>query len=581
MHNNSVKTVEEKMLYCPKCNQKYEDGKQRFCNNDGGRLLPETSVRRQTGIKDKSVFTDLLGRTKPRSEKDEKLASRPGFVKAEQANTQFEPPKKSKIFKTPPIFESQTDKFIQDKKAVPVEKDLPKIAKPLSRLIDPKEVRINQAELGDRHSKPIGRAALNWENAEILIGETIKGRYRITEKLEQDSSGIAYLADDKIIHGKKAIVRVLMDENSRENLEDKIFAEERVSLSHINHPNIAKFIDSGELPEGKPFIVTEFIEGESVRDILNKGRELNPMRVARIIGQTSYALSEVHQNGILHRNLKPENILLTVSESGKEQVKVKDFCVSDGDLNTDFAYKAPEQIGGQLPTFSSDTYSLGVIAYEMLTGQMPFEESSARALLKSQKKNLNNKPSELKADLPELVDNIVEKALAFNASERYPKARDFGDALYNSLTTVSPWNEKTEDNAEIAEVENKSLEDTAPLESSEDFAEEISAESVEPINSDSFIHIPSTQTNTLETEEDVIPFEVEGEKTQPATATNTVSAETLWEKRSPEPTREGNKLFTLLSVLGLLILFVSVVGSWRYFENYRKQTAQVAAPNQT
>ncbi|MGI8544270.1 MAG: serine/threonine protein kinase [Aridibacter sp.] len=548
------------MFYCPKCNQKFEDDVQRFCNNDGSRLLPETSIRKQTGIKDKSVFTNILAKTKRQNEKNGKIVSTPEVVKFEKTKTQFEPQQKSKIFKTPPEFDSQTAEQFLGKEFIE-KKEVPKTAKPISRLINPREVEINQAELGDRRTKPTGRAALTWENPEILIGETIKGRYRITEKLEQDNAGITYLANDEIVQDKKAFVRVLMEENSRENLEDKIFAEERVSLSHINHPNVAKFIDSGELPEGKPFIVTEYIEGKSVRDILENGKGLNPMRVARIIGQTAYALSEVHQIGILHRNLKPEHILLTISESGKEQVKVKDFGISgDGDSKTHFTYKSPEQIGGKLPTFSSDTYSLGAIAYEMLTGNEPFDASSARELIKLQKKGVVAKPSELKSDLSALVDSIIEKALSYNASQRYPKTRDFGEALYNSLMTVSPW----EENREAAEL-NKEI-------SNEPFEQQIS---------DADIHIPATNSNNYEDFVDSELLEIGEEKPKTIEESKTASANNLPIKPTSKTSGGDNKNVLLLSILGFIFLVVAAVLIWQYFENHNEETSQVKNPIQT
>jgi serine/threonine protein kinase len=582
--------VEEKMLYCPKCNRRYEDGSQRFCNNDGGRLLPDIVVKSPGGRRrGNAVFTNLLGRTAPRNEKDEKLAETPRFVKIkENKEPQFNPPEKRKVFSEPkatgteqPLESKPTPLQIPPKES---NTEREKNAKPLSRLIHSNEVKIDRAQLGDRRVNPTGRLALSWKNPNILLGQTIKGRYYITEKIDRDQTSIAYLADDKIIHGKRAILRVLMEENSKESLEDKIFAEERISLSHINHPNIARVIDSGELPEGKSFIVTDFIEGTSVKNLLDRKKEFNPLRVARIIRQTSYALSEVHQNGILHRNLKPNQILLGVSEAGIEQVKVKDFGVSSGrNAQTDFVYKSPEQVGGQLPTFASDTYALGVIAFQMLTGRLPFEATSAKQLLKAQKGGLTVKPSDLKSDLPTLVDEVIQKALSFNASDRYPKARDFGDAFYNALMISSPFEEKSPEEPQAEQPEVKK-EVAKPLGIPTNFLNEKKNEksdfSFDALNEEKAeeadIHIASTE---VEDEADVVTLEVENkeseEKILPA------STDTLWEKRSPEPNREGNRLFTILSVVGLLVLIIGVVWIWRYFNTRGDQPVVPTTAQQT
>ncbi len=586
----SVSTIDKNMLYCPKCKTKYEDGSQRFCNNDGGRLLPYTVTERKSK-KDAGVFTNLLGRTAPSNERDEKLAKTPRFVKAKNVEPKFQTPNKSKVFKSEqqlkprlskPAVKKEEVKKTTPKSPRPKSKPKPKLEpKPLSKLINPNEVKIDRAKLGDRRVNPTGRTALSWDNPKILLGQTVKGRYYITEQLDKDHASIAYLADDKIIHSKKAIVRVLMEENSKESLEDKIFAEERVSLSHINHPNIARVIDSGELPEGKPFIVTDYLEGRSVKEILDTNKELNPMRVARIVRQASYALSEVHQNGILHRSLKPDHILLTVSEAGMEQVKVTDFCVSSGrDTKAEFNYKSPEQVGGQLPTFASDTYSLAVIAYEMLTGQLPFKASNPKALLKAQKSGLTTKIADIKQDLPPLVDDVIDKALSFNPSDRYPKARDFGEALYNSLMTASPWEDKSEaKKEEKADIEadeevNKIALPSNPLAEKADI-------SIEHNEDTSDIHIASTEEISTEEEVNEVVLDVKEEELEKSDTVKSPASDSLWEKRSPEPAREGNWILTIASILGLILLVIGVIGIWQYFSNRGEQPLVTSTQNQT
>jgi serine/threonine protein kinase len=567
------------MLYCPKCQRKYEPGTQRFCNSDGGRLMPvvNSGVKRET--QSQGVFTNLLAQTSKRYESDENLAAMPRFVKTENREPEFEVTAQSRVFKSeqkinqprpePPAEPAAPPKTVTEKKPETT-------AKPLSRLIRPREVRIDQAELGDRTVKPAGRLALTWQNPRILLGQTVKGRYFITQKLEQDFASIAYLAKDKIRDDKNVIVRILMEQNTKDDFLYKLLAEERVSLAHIDHPNVIKVVDSGELPEGKPFIVTEYVENESVLEHLKKSGAINPMRAARIIRQASLALNEVHQNGILHRNLQPQHLLLTVSEAGNEIVKVSDFCISDGKITKEnFTHKAPEQINGQLPTFASDSYSLAVIAYQLLTNRLPFNPATERELYKSQKQGLNVDASHLNPDLNPRVDEILTRALAFNPSDRYPKARDFGEAVFNALTTSALWAETADEPAAADFPASASAADELPVMPLAGQSEDVSAPE---------ITVPPKHTGKIATDIHIDSYEADIEigefeeiESDPQTAPPvSIPKDSLWEKRSPEPAKERSGLWLLWPVLGLVVLFSGVFGIWKYFrsvEDARPETA--------
>ncbi len=424
------------MYYCPKCKSNFEDRTQRFCPNDGGRLLPVQPEKRSAAPTNKNVFTNLLGRTEKKERADENLAQHPRFVSAAKKRLSFEPPKKSAIFKAGQITDGVRSKPLA-KPNKPESTKKPTTPRRRTKLVSSSEISVSQARLGNREKHPAGRPALTWQNPRVLLGQVIKGRYRIADKLHQDQTSIAYLAGDEIVKGKRVVIRVLMSEAKKDTFEGKVFAEERVSLSHINHPNIVRVVDSGQLPEGNTFVVTDYVEGKSVSDVLKSSGRFEAKRAARIIRHASLALSEIHQNGILHRNPKPEHILLFISDAGNEQVKVTDFSVSDGKPRIDnLAYKSPEQLAGQTPTFASDAYSLAVIGFQMLTGSLPFNDLSERELLKAQKAGLKVKASELVPEIPTLVDQIFAKALSFNPADRYSKARDFGEALFNALTTA-------------------------------------------------------------------------------------------------------------------------------------------------
>ncbi len=538
----SVLAVKETMLYCPKCQQTYEDGTQRFCTNEGSRLLPAPSSGKSVN-QTKGVFTNLLGRVLT-DEIDKKLSSAPRFAKIEPTQPSFiPPPPKPRVFKTQQEL-----------------KDEVQPQKPLPRIIKPSEIPTSQARLGNRQTNPTGRPALTWANPNVLLGQTVKGRYFVVEKLGEDESSIAYLATDKLAADKKVVVRVLMDEDADDDFTNQIFAEERVSLSLINHPNIARILDSGELLEGKPFIISEYVEGKSVKEMLKQTGQFNSLRAARVIRQAAYALSEVHQNGVLHRNLKPENIILMVSENGSEQVKLTNFGVSKGN-NKNLEYKSPEQVEGNLASYASDIYSLAAIAFQMLTNRLPFYASSADDLSKAQFAGLKLRPTNLRLDVPPSVDTTLEKALAFNPSERYPKARDFGDAFFNALTTVAPW----EKNQEAHEIEIITDESEA-----------------EPLTA--FL-VPEKETPEIETSPTISDIHI-----SPPIAVKDRDLETIgvkatedlaWEKRSPELPKVASASRTWLAIFGLAILFVGIWTLWQYVLNRPSETVFIEPPTET
>ncbi len=565
------------MLYCPKCRRTYEEGTQRFCDNDGGRLLPAPSAQKADSQAN-GVFTNLLGKL-PQNEQENKPKPAPRFIpfnKTEESDkklTSF--PSVGRIFQSENFLKPEsTEKIEIDEQILELEKSSPEIEedsileldlptplietkiepqKPLPRIIKQSEVPSGTALIGDRRINPAGREALSWENTDALLGQTVKGRYNVVELLEEDDeNSILYFAEDKIVPGKKVIVRVFMDGDLDSiDLSAKILAEERVSLSHLKHPNIAGVFDSGKLLEGNEFIVSEYVEGKSLRETLKETGQFNALRTARIIRQTSYALSEAHQNGILHRTLKPENIFLTVSEAGIEQVKLMNFGVSDGTITDDnLAYKAPEEIDNGITTFASDIYALGVIAYQMLTARLPFNERKERDLLKAQRAGLTLLPTNLRLDLSPLTDKILAKAVAFNPSERYPKARDFGDAFFNALSTVAPWSDD-----EKAEVKG-----------------EIPAQQ-EIAKPHEFIVVPAINLKEIEAADALIDADIHIAKKadsddEEMPIAEAKSTEILpWEKRSPELPKTGNSIGNWLAILGFCLLLLAFWGVWRFFLN--------------
>ncbi len=529
------------MLYCPKCQQTYEDAVQRFCSNDGGRLLPAPSSGKsvhQTG----GVFTSILNR-KAEAEPD-KFAAAPGFSKTETrpfAPSNFQP-SVSKTFKAEPIPEPA----IESPKSVT--ETVAPIISPVERPTITIEPIKDKNDLKDRE-------LFTGENPQVLIGQFIKGRYRIVEQIGGDEDNYTFLAADKIVLDKRVVVRVLSDEDASDAFGSKMFDEEKVALSHVNHPNIANVIDSGVLPEGNPFVVTEFVEGKSVKDYLRKTGQFNALRTARIVQQAANALDEVHQSGVLHRNLKPENIILSLNEKGKEEVKLTGFGTLRGGLNEEnLPYKSPEQVAGKLANFSSDGYALAVIAYQMLTNRLPFKAASVGSLLKAQREGVTLRATDVRSDLPPSVDEILRKALAFNSSERYPRVRGFGDAFYNAVAGDAALNAK--ETEEIADTNGTPIPAPSSLLVSD-------AEKIAPKNGD-VQNLPPI-SGKLDTERHNV------KRTKD-------SVREIQSTETPNEVGNGSRFF---AVLGVTILLLGLWGIWTYFIKRPSGTAQTNSQKST
>ncbi len=282
----------------------------------------------------------------------------------------------------------------------------------------------------------------------------LKDRYLLEEELGRGAMGVAYLARDQQLHSRPVVIKVLQQQPEDEAWFRKKFRQEIEALSRINHPGIVGILDAGETPEGKPFLVMQFINGGDLSSFIPKeGAPLE--RVANILRQVGQALTAAHEQGICHRDLKPANIMLERTGPDSEQAKLIDFgiaAVRDSEVTTNWEtatiagslpYMAPEQLQGQ-PSAASDIYALGVIAYEMITGRLPFLPQSSVHLYQMQQQGVRLKPVDLRPDLPEAAQAVILQALSFDPASRPTPAREFGDELARALTNNKPQPEPTQ-----------------------------------------------------------------------------------------------------------------------------------------
>src|SRR5688572_21252759 len=277
-----------------------------------------------------------------------------------------------------------------------------------------------------------------------LFGMTLGNRYRIEEKLGQGGFGAVYLACDEKMVSRQVVIKVLLANSFENEWSRKKFRQEIEALTRVDHPNIVGVFDTGEMPDGKPYIVMQYVAGGSLRSqITPEGMEL--ARAAHIIKQIGRGLSAAHEKGIFHRDLKPKNVMLQTLGDGEEQVKIIDFGVAKvknslvGPETTkdlaagSIAYMSPEQLDAKPVSATSDIYSFGVMAFEMLTGRRPFNPDSMFQLLEMQRSGIRVKPVDLRPSLPVAAQNIILRALAFPPGDRYQQARQFGDDLADAL----------------------------------------------------------------------------------------------------------------------------------------------------
>lgn len=265
-----------------------------------------------------------------------------------------------------------------------------------------------------------------------------KGRYEIERPLGRGGMSAVYLAKDHQLLAKRVVVKVLLEEMSQDAWMRQKFFQEMEALARIDHPGVVGVLDSGQTPEGKQFLVMQYVEGQTLRsEIVPGGMPLE--KAAGLIRQIGQALGAAHDAGVWHRDLKPENIMLQKS-GGELYAKLIDFGIA-GIQDSQFTgektkvagsltYMAPEQFAGN-PCASSDIYALGVVAYEMLTGDPPFSSSSMSHLVAPEQ--TITLPRARRSDIPERASQAILKAISFRPEARQASARELADELYNAL----------------------------------------------------------------------------------------------------------------------------------------------------
>ena len=267
-----------------------------------------------------------------------------------------------------------------------------------------------------------------------MVGEVLLDRYELEELVGSGGMSSVYRAHDRLLDRTVAL-KVLHEHHLQDPEHVERFRREARSAAVLSHPNIVTVIDRGE-HDGRQFIVFEYVGGENLKRLIEQNRPLPIATALELATQIARGLSFAHRNGLVHRDVKPQNVLL----NGDGQAKVTDFGIArsldvqrgltqTGTVLGTSDYIAPEQAQGQHVDEQTDVYSLGVVLYELLTGEVPFPGENFVAIAMQ---HINEPPPSVRAkraDVPPRVDAAVQRAMAKDPRDRFPTMAEFGREL--------------------------------------------------------------------------------------------------------------------------------------------------------
>jgi len=274
-------------------------------------------------------------------------------------------------------------------------------------------------------------------NAPVQTAQELRqlGRYELLSELGQGAMGVVYRARDPVLERIVAIktINLTLPKDELPEYEGRFYQEARAA-GGLNHPNIVTIYDIGK-SDKVAYMAMEMLEGEELRSILAH-REPLPLPLALDIGiQVAEALAYAHERQVVHRDIKPANIMIVrdglvkITDFGIARMRTNEVKTMTGMILGSPKYMAPEQVAGKRVDHRADIFSLGVVLYEMLTGEAPFVADSVHGILYQVLNHTPSAPSARNPDSPPLLDLIVTKALAKNLEQRYDNAKDLAHDL--------------------------------------------------------------------------------------------------------------------------------------------------------
>ena len=276
-----------------------------------------------------------------------------------------------------------------------------------------------------------------------LIGRVIDGRYRIEKQIGEGGMGVVYLASHTVLQ-KRLALKVLRGDNSKDAEVVQRFMQEAQAATSIGHENIIDISDFGRLPDGSVYFVMEYLDGQSLAAMIQRGGSVPMADAVHIIKQMASALEGAHARGIVHRDLKPDNVFVISQLKDPLFVKVLDFGVAKvgggaskltktGMVFGTPHYMSPEQAAGHTVDQRTDVYALGVIMYEMFTGKVPFDADTFMGILSKHMFEAPIPPTEVSGAALGAMETVILRALEKTPDDRYQSMTE----LLTDLDTVA------------------------------------------------------------------------------------------------------------------------------------------------
>ena len=377
----------------------------------------------------------------------------------------------------------------------------------------------------------------------IVKGSKISDRYQIIKTLGEGGMANVYLAHDTILD-RNVAVKVLRGDLATDEKFVRRFQREALSASSLSHPNIVEMYDVGE-DDGQYYIVMEYVDGKTLKQILKQRGKLSITEVVDIMLQLTDGMAHAHDAYIIHRDIKPQNIMIL----SNGMIKITDFGVATAMNSTQLTqtnsvmgtvhYLPPEQAQGKGSTIRSDIYSMGIMMYELLTGLVPYKgENAVEIALKHLKEPL---PSvrKINANIPQSVENVIIKATAKNPKNRYVDARE----MHEDLKTVLDDSRKDEPRF-VYKYPEQDLDETKKLDKELKALEEKTKEKKEEV----IVEEPVKKRKTKEIEDDDFYDE--------------------------EPRKSNVFLIVLVSIFTLVVL-VATIFATMYFGNSEVENIEI------
>jgi serine/threonine-protein kinase len=275
----------------------------------------------------------------------------------------------------------------------------------------------------------------------VVVGETIADRYELEEVVGHGGMSTVYKARDSLLERNVALKVLHQQYNEDEDFVER-FKREARSVAQLQHPNIVTVIDRGE-EDGRQYIVFEFIDGENLKELVVRKGRLDLRDALEIAHEIARGLAFAHDHGLVHRDVKPQNVLL----NGDGRAKVTDFGIARS-LDVDHGvtqtgtilgtsnYIAPEQASGQPVDAHTDVYSLGIVLYEMLTGELPFPGESFVAIAMKHIQEPSPNVLDVRGDIPLRVAEMIDRALEKDPEHRFPTMDAFAAEIEKSLAEL-------------------------------------------------------------------------------------------------------------------------------------------------